>query len=149
MYSEVSWCVLRTSFLRPTQGKEQDPELGLEKRENSKPKGRQKHGRCMGCWFFFCLSCSSTTWTSWEAKRRTVSHSPQLRDCSLQEPKYFHVTGAFIAFRVKFRSSEPENFERPTIAERPTSAFPPGGHLLVCLLICLFLHQLTVKLVLE
>lgn len=57
---------------------------------------------------------------------------------SLKEPKYFHLTGAFNAFRVKFRSSEPENFERPTTAACQTFAFPSGGHLFVCLSVCFF-----------
>lgn len=140
---------MRTSFLRPAEGKERDLERGLGKGEKFQRNGfgTDKAGAFDA---YFSLVFPTPPPPGFPGKPnggQFPTLSNLFRDCSLKEPKYFHLTGALNALRVKFRSPEPGNFERPTIAECQTFAFPSGGH--VCLPVRLFLHEMTVKLVLE
>lgn len=120
-------------MLRPTEGKEQDPELGLGKRENTKRRDGTDMAGAFHAYFSFAFPTPPPPGFPGKPKGgQFPTLSNLFRDCSLKEPKHFHLTGALDALRVKCRSSEPENFERPTIAECQTFAFPSGGHVIVC-----------------
>lgn len=107
MFSEVSWIVLRTSFL--DLQKAQDLKLGLGKGE----KLRRMDGLNVADAFdaCFCLSYS-TSWISqrtWNANRAQFPpFSPTYLE-TWTRATLFPPTGACI--RLKFHSSEPENFE--------------------------------------
>lgn len=129
-----SWCILRTSFIRPTKGAGPGARTGETRK--FKTNGWHKRDRCIYAYFSFAFRAPPLPGFSEKVKckwRIIFSLSNLFWNYSLKELEphilLFPPTGAVNPLSMKLRSSEPENFERQTTAEWQAFAFSLRGDL--------------------